>query len=238
MIGKFNLAKLEISGYEDRNRIGGVAKRFQAMFNPESISQRFSVNYTEAQSIGATSKQLNYMCRPPTELRMTLILDHSLHRSALEAGIGYVHNRLNYVSPQYDVSKQVKCFLETAYDIDSGLHQPRWLTLRWGERSYSCRLASVEIAYTGFDRSGVPIAAELDILLKEDLADATAERKNNLQSPDVTHLRIVKVGDTLPLLSQQVYGDPSYYSLVAQANNLDDFRNLQPGLSLYFPPLT
>jgi len=59
----------------------------------------------------------------------------------------------------------------------------------------------------------------------------------NKSSPDVSHSRVVKSGDTLPLLSKEIYGNASYYLRLAQANNLDDFRNLQPGQAIVFPPL-
>jgi nucleoid-associated protein YgaU len=57
------------------------------------------------------------------------------------------------------------------------------------------------------------------------------------QSPDVTHLRTVMAGDTLPLMCFRIYGDSRYYSEVAKVNNLDHFRRLQPGEALMFPPL-
>ena len=44
-------------------------------------------------------------------------------------------------------------------------------------------------------------------------------------------------GDTLPLLCDRIYSDPSYYPDVARFNNLSDFRRLQPGQRLHFPPL-
>ena len=99
---------------------------------------------------------------------------------------------------------------------------------------------SVDIKYTLFDRNGEPTAAELDIALKGDMSKERENLVNNFSSPDLTHVRIVKSGDTLPLLCQQIYGDSSYYPTVAQANGLDNFRNLhlQLGQKLYFPPLT
>ena len=54
--------------------------------------------------------------------------------------------------------------------------------------------------------------------------------------PDLTHIRVVKEGDTLPSMANDIYGDFSYYLEVAKANNLQDFRNLIPGQKLYFPP--
>jgi nucleoid-associated protein YgaU len=47
----------------------------------------------------------------------------------------------------------------------------------------------------------------------------------------------VKSGDTLPLLAKEIYGSSRYYLRLAQVNHIDDFRNLQPGQEIIFPPL-
>jgi nucleoid-associated protein YgaU len=47
----------------------------------------------------------------------------------------------------------------------------------------------------------------------------------------------VKAGDTLPMLCYQIYKDSSYYLAVARLNQLQNFRQLQPGQLLRFPPL-
>ena len=57
------------------------------------------------------------------------------------------------------------------------------------------------------------------------------------QSPDLTHLRVIKAGDKLPVLCNEIYGDPRLYLRVAQANGIDDFRNILPGMRIFFPPL-
>ena len=66
----------------------------------------------------------------------------------------------------------------------------------------------------------------------------TIFREAGKSSPDVTHVRVVKSGDTLPLLCKEVYGSAAHYLRVAHDNGLDDFRNLTPGRTLTFAPLT
>jgi len=48
---------------------------------------------------------------------------------------------------------------------------------------------------------------------------------------------VVKSGETLPWLCYLVYGDSKYYLQIANVNNLTDFRNLQQGQQLFFPPI-
>jgi nucleoid-associated protein YgaU len=62
-------------------------------------------------------------------------------------------------------------------------------------------------------------------------------RENN-SSPDLTHVRMVKEGDTLPLMTYRIYGDPKYYLEVAKANKINNFRKLKTGDIIIFPPLT
>jgi nucleoid-associated protein YgaU len=57
------------------------------------------------------------------------------------------------------------------------------------------------------------------------------------QSPDLTHVRLLRAGDSLPLLCHRIYGDAARCVQVAQANGLDSFRELEPGTRVVFPPL-
>ena len=53
----------------------------------------------------------------------------------------------------------------------------------------------------------------------------------------MSHARLVRGGDTLPLMTQRVYGSTKLVLRVARANGLDHIRGLAPGRTLIFPPL-
>lgn len=53
----------------------------------------------------------------------------------------------------------------------------------------------------------------------------------------MTHIRKVTAGDSLPLMTHRIYGDPNYYLQVAKVNGLVNFRRLASNLDLRFPPL-
>lgn len=99
-------------------------------------------------------------------------------------------------------------------------------------------MKTLEITYKLFDEAGDPIRAELNVVFVEDKSAETISREAGKTSPDLTHIRVVKSGDTLPLLCKEIYGSSSYYLRVAADNKLDDFRNLVPGQRLFFAPLT
>ncbi len=123
------------------------------------------------------------------------------------------------------------------FGMNGKIHEPNYLVGEWGELIFSCRLGTVDINYTSFDRDGTALRAELEASLIADQAVKKRMAIENKSSPDLTHSRIVKSGDTLPLLSKEIYGDSSYYLRVAQVNNLDNFRDLQAGQEIFFPPL-
>jgi hypothetical protein len=64
-----------------------------------------------------------------------------------------------------------------------------------------------------------------------------ANVREGRNSPDMTHYRQVHDGDQLPLMCFRIYGDMSHYLDVAGYNNILDFRNLETGAWIAFPPL-
>jgi Contractile injection system tube protein/LysM domain len=215
----FKLEKLKIKAYKSCNRsTTDLVGTFEAMFNPTSFQQKYAIRYGR--------KQVNYTYNEPPDLSLKLLLD----------GTG-VHEMGILRLRQKKVSERVEEFLKLTFRMNGNIHEPNYLVVEWGDLIFSCRLGSVDISYTSFDRDGTALRAELDVNLIADEEVRKRLRKENKTSPDLTHSRIVKSGDTLPLLSKEIYGDASYYLRLAQANNLDDFRNLQAGQEIFFPPL-
>jgi hypothetical protein len=135
------------------------------------------------------------------------------------------------------VSERVDELLKLTFGMNGEIHEPNYLVVAWGDLNFSCRLGSLNVNYTSFDRSGIALRAELDITLYSDLDVEKRKAKDDKGSPDLTHSRIVMAGDTLPLLVKQVYGSSAHYLWLAGVNQLDDFRNLATGQRLHFPPL-
>ena len=223
----FKLEKLKIKAYPNTKR--SEAERigtFEAMFNPTSFHQKYEIQYGKNQGFNSTGKKVNYARSKPTDLSLKLLLD----------GTG-VHEMGILRFRQKKVSERVEEFLKLTFRMNGKIHEPNYLVVEWGDLIFSCRLGSVDINYTSFDRDGTALRAELNVNL---IADQSVEKRIAMEdksSPDVPHTRVVKSGDTLPLLSKEIYGSSAYYLRVAQANNLDNFRNLQPGQEIFFPTL-
>lgn len=228
------LEKLKINAYSsgDRSRSSYI-DTFEAMFNPTSFAEKYRTVYDKRQSINTEGKTANYAYSPPTELTLKLILD----------GTGVSRMGLSGIMSAPSVSEQVEKFLKLTYHMNGDIHQPNFLEVAWGDMKFwgdpmfPCRLRTLDISYTTFDRDGTALRAELNMVLISDQDLKKQIRKEGKNSPDLTHTRLVKSGDTLPLLCKEIYGQSSYYMQVAQVNQINNFRNLTPGQTIFFPPL-
>lgn len=231
LLNLFKLEKLKILVYKSRLRIGVPKSTFEVMFNPESYSLSYENIFSEKQAINSTGRKGSYSLSKPASLSLKIILDGT--------GVSFmgVTDLLQIARGKNDVYKRVQEFLNLTTMMDGKLHEPNFLVISWGEMNFKCRLETVEITYTLFDKSGKPLRAELDTKFVNELEDKERLKKENKSSPDLTHSRIVKAHDTLPLLCEEIYGSPDYYIKVAIANKLNDFRNLVPGQELFFPPV-
>ncbi|KYF99398.1 hypothetical protein BE20_31485 [Sorangium cellulosum] len=222
----FKLEKLKIKAFKDVGRRQPIGAPFEAMFNPASFSQRYAIAWGARQGVGSSGPQLSYSRSSPSELTITLVVDGT----GVEA--------MGVVAPvRKSVKDRVKAFLDVTFRYNGVIHEPNYLLVEWGSLIFSCRLSAVDIKYTAFERDGTPLRAEIEVTLIADKAARARAREEGKTSPDLTHSRIVRSGDTLPLLTRDIYGSSARYLDVARWNRLDDFRRLIPGQEIFFPPL-
>jgi LysM repeat protein len=228
----FKLQKLRINVYGNRLRIGLPKKTLTMMFNPASITTRHENVFSKYQGVSTSSREAKYIRSNAATIQLDLVLDGT---GVTDFGVATLVGK-----GAKSVADQIKEFMASCFDMDGDKHEPKHLKIQWGNaelEQFDCRLQSVDIEYSVFDRSGAPLHATLRAAFVEDLEPSKRLRKENKHSPDLSHSRVVKQGDTLPLLAKEIYGSAQYYLRVAQANNLDDFRNLTPGQVIIFPPL-
>lgn len=220
------IEKLTFQIFADRARRQQVGS-LKVMFNPTSFSVKYESEYSDDETIDTQAYKLTYFRTKPTEISLDLIFDGT---GVTEEGGGLPGS----------VSRRIEEFLKKTVHMNGQTHEPNYLRVQWGDsvlQNYDCRATSVSITYDAFDRNGSPISAKLTVALKEDLDDHKRAGIEQKASPDLTHARVVKAGDTLPLLCREIYGSPIYYLQVARANRLSNFRTLEPGSQILFPPL-
>lgn len=136
------------------------------------------------------------------------------------------------------VDQQIDELKDLIYTYNGDIHEPNYVKIIWGTQSlFEGRLKEWDVFYSMMDLDGTPLRAEIKAVFIGSVSakkKALEERKN---SSDLTHIRIVKAGDTLPGMCFKIYGDSSYYIQVAEINSLDSIRAVAPGDQLIFPPL-
>lgn len=118
--------------------------------------------------------------------------------------------------------------------------QPPVCEISWGDNPpkhsdfpFRGVVTSLSQHFTLFRNDGKPVRANLTVTFKEFLVPEEDLRQTD---PELT-TRIVKRGDTLSSIAAEMYSDPTLWRAIAQANRLDDPRQLQSGQSLTIPKL-
>jgi hypothetical protein len=135
------------------------------------------------------------------------------------------------------VTAQVLLFRSATTHIAGVLHRPPYLLVQYGLFISTCVLNSSTVTYSMFDMFGLPIRAKISASFTERTVPGLSNVLNMLSSPDLTHYRVVKEWEILPVLTWEVYNNQHYYLQVAKVNRLKNFRKLIAGSTIVFPPL-
>jgi hypothetical protein len=214
------LEKLLILAYTTPDYSGSPLSQFESYVNPNEITLAYEMEYDAAQGAGTTGSRMNFKKQKPGDLALVFFID----------GTGANGNLI-------DVQQKIEEF-QTVTGYNGDIHRPNYLKVSWGTLTVKrCVLKSASIAYKLFQPNGIPLRAVISASFTDNSDDTTRVAMAQDQSPDLTHLRIFKAGDKLPTLCNEIYGTPHLYLQVAQANGIDDFRNIPPGTQVFFPPL-
>lgn len=223
------LEKMLILAFSDSEKAenGGVNDAddlFEALINPESYTLQYKLKFSQGtQGQGTSGTQLKYEYTEPEEITFEFLFDNT----------GIIDGQ-----PRANVAGDLKKFKEVLIAYKGDSHEPRHFKLVWGENSiFKGRVTEVSINHKLFKPDGTPIRATATVKFRSSIEEQKRAALENRSSPDLTHIRKVKNGDTLPLMCYRIYGDPKYYLQVARVNGLDNFRRLNPGTDIFFPPL-
>lgn len=227
------LEKVKIKGFEDINH-NGTPNIFEAFINPDEFTVNYSTNIDHTSTVGQTGTPGNFLSSTPMELALKFYLDGTKVSGPLRSAD----------KAEVNVAQKITEFYE-ACGYNSNRHRPRYVQIFWGDLSlmrfnpevfHGC-LKSVSINYKLFNTKGAPLRAIINATFVEAIPPPIRDSGGKASSPDLTHVRIVKEGDTLPGMAQKIYGAFGYYLEVARVNGLVNFRELTPGMKLFFPPL-
>lgn len=214
--------KLKIYAYSDPGCENQVGVPFTVMMNPENYTQEIKMEFENGQGQGTSGSQPRFKLKPPEELSFEILFDNT----------GIIDK-----NPRSDIAADIDNFKQFLMGYEGDIHQPKFFKFVWGTSLMKGICVLLNIAYKLFNPNGKPIRAICKVSIRElkEEERRVAEERNS--SPDLTHYRTVKKGDSLPLMCYRIYGHSKYYWQVAKVNGLSNFRELQPGTELFFPPI-
>jgi nucleoid-associated protein YgaU len=221
------LTKLLIKAYSDVKYSSAVAEgEFKTLVNPENYSSKYKIEQSKDQAQGTSASAPKFKKALPEDLNLEFLFDGTGVFS--KAGGGGSNN---------GIINDIEKFKHVVCNYNGDKHQPNYLIISWGALLFKGKLTELEITYKLFKPDGTPLRAVAKARFQGAIEDKLRVAKENNTSPDLTHIRIVKAGDKLPLMAFQIYGDPKYYLEVARINKITNFRNVKTGQKIFFPPL-
>jgi hypothetical protein len=217
------LQKLKIQGFKNAGCSASAGGPLSLQVNPESYQR----SYKRAESSAKMERLLSgsiaeaVIVEPPPE---ELSLDFYLDATGIIPGCT-------------DVAATISSLKKMALEYNGTIHMTNFLKITWGNLLLKCQMIELNITYELFKSDGTPIRAKLSAKFREHMDPATKQKTQNKSSPDLTHVRTIRPGDSIPMLCEDIYGSPIYYLEVAKANNLANFRTLKAGQKIIFPPL-
>lgn len=231
------LVKLQIKAYSDEQFNNEVANgEFRTLLNPEKYVFKYKVEQNNQQASGTSSSAPRYNRTPPEDLDLEFIFDRT--------GV-----LLNYGDPStasddhlsvdegVGIADDVDQFKRVVFDYNGDEHRPNYLIITWGALLFKGVLTEMDITFKLFKSDGTPLRATATAKFKGFIEDNLRVALENNNSPDLTHVRVVTEGDTLPLMTFRIYGDSKYYLEVAKVNKITNFRKLRVGQQIFFPPI-
>ena len=203
---------------------GGLIKSFGFDFNPSQLQlgRRAQWKVTPTAAVRDGSKP-EFMGPEPREMTVEIFLDTSD-----EPGSNSVLKK---------VESLLECCETTAKSIAAEQPSPPWVVFQWGSFStarFTSYVSSVDVTYSLFGTTGVPIRATCRLHLHEIPSKTQGQ---NPTSGALTAQRVHRVvaGDSLQSLAWREYGDTAAWRAIAEANDIDDPTRLPTGVELVLP---
>lgn len=252
---KGGLEKLKITAFTD-DTYKVSTETYVVMYNPTTFSQQLQSKWIPETGL-VDGKQYQFRSLESDSVSFEFLFDASMASPPGDDEPGDVNldylganNGINresisnnktsafaLIKEDNHVDRALKRFLHITQNIQSETHKPNYLQINWGAYEFRGVLADCTINYKLFNSAGLPIRATVLANFDQTLSrqEQAAEAAKN--SPDMTHKRTVMAGDTLPIMCQRIYGKPGLYMEIARINLLKNFRKLEQGQELIFPPI-
>ncbi|MBZ5681029.1 MAG: LysM peptidoglycan-binding domain-containing protein [Acidobacteriia bacterium] len=190
--------------------------KIEVLFNPTQYTLNQGNNIAKQPIPGLDAPIVQYVCGKERTLGMKLFFD------------------------TYEEQSDVSEHTDEIYDlleIDPDTHAAPICDIQWGGFSFTGVLESVQGEFTLFLADGTPVRANLTVSFTEYIDVQVLVQHKPKQSADHQKTRWVKSGDRIDNIAGEEYKDPRKWRSIAQANGLEDPRQLEPGRQLVIPAI-
>jgi len=200
--------------------LSGKYKEVEArvIFNPAEYSLETGNQFASTPLPGLSNPVLSWVSGDADTLTMELFFDTYTNKGG---------------SDVREETKKISRLLE----IDPELHAPPPVKFVWGGLEFNAVIERLTQRFTMFLENGVPVRATLNVTFKEYKTIEEQLNPKPKRSSDWTKFRVIAEGDQLYLIAAAEYGDPVLWRRIADANDIENPRLLQPGMEIRLPPL-
>jgi nucleoid-associated protein YgaU len=207
----------------------------EVLFNPNTYSISKSVSWNGAAADSSTAGQTERRKNAPA-----LQFGGGQSRSlALELFFDTTEETNDTRKDVRNLTNKIVKLTRIVRDLDP--QRPPVCVVSWGKETppgsdfpFIGVVSQLTQRFNLFLADGRPVRATLTLTFTEFLDPTKDELEND---PEFT-TRLVRRGDTLSSIAGEVYRDPTAWRLIAEANQLDDPRQIPVGMSLNIPKIS
>lgn len=248
------LEKMKITAFTD-DTYETSTETYVVMYNPTAFSQEFKSKWIPEEGL-TDGKQYQFRTLEsdsvtfeflfdataasppgndvPGDVNLSYLGSSSPNRDRIS---GNKVSAIDLIKEDKHVDRAIRKFLDITQNIQSDTHKPNYLQINWGAFQFRGVLGAATVNYKLFNSAGLPIRATVSANFDQSLSRQEQAAETGRTSPDLTHVRVVNAGDTLPIMCKRIYGSTEFYLEVARVNKLKNFRHLEVGQEVFFPPL-
>ncbi len=204
----------------------------EVLFNPVEYSIEKGNTFQSTSLPGLATPVTQFVTGNADTLTMELYFD-TYAKSSRHGGVTQREDVRNY-------TRKIAALME----IDAALHAPPICEFTWGPPlgtpkgvQFAGIIEKVSQKFTFFLDDGTPVRATLNVTFKEYKTVKQQLEEIGRESPDRTKRRVFKEGEALWLYANTEYGDPAQWRVIADKNELENPRLIEPGTELELPPL-
>ncbi|SDW55147.1 LysM peptidoglycan-binding domain-containing protein [Paenibacillus sp. CF384] len=195
---------------------GTGQEQLEVLFNPAEYSLESANNFAWQTIPGLQTPIAQFISGEATTLSMDLFFD------------------------TYEKATDVRLLtakVSRLLDVDKDLHAPPSCRFVWGSLDFKGVVERVSQKFTMFLDSGLPVRATLNVTFRA--LQSMKEQYQNIprQSADRTKQKTLKQGDQLWMIAAEEYEDPGEWRAIAEANGIDNPRQLRTGRKIIVPRL-